>query len=160
MLWSGMGALTQQTHKRTCPQPMMHTSPNKKRMMSRSSDKFMDDATLGTNNQTEPTECAHSTEQATMASQQWANLLKATGGSLDLKKEHWCRMHRKRDEGVPRMRSIHESEGEMRITNGPRGETRTMQRKPMTQEDLFAPETDKTVHAQRTLGVRPPPNGV
>ena len=30
----------------------------------------------------------------------------------------------------------------------------------MTPADLFAPETDKTVCAQRTLGVRPPPNGV
>jgi len=85
MLWSGTGTSMQQTHKRTCPQPMTHASPNKQRKTSRSSDKCADDATLGTNDQTAPTEWTHSTEQATMASQQWANLLEATGGSLNLK---------------------------------------------------------------------------
>jgi len=159
-LWNGAGSSMQIAHERVCPRPMTHSSPNKRRRVTRSSDAYMDDSTLGTNDQTEETSWEELAIGATMSSQQWANLLAATGGSLNLKKCHWCAVTWDFDSGIPRLKTVHETPEVIKITNGPDGELQTIRRAPISEEDLTGPPTEDTKYAERTLGVRPPPNQI
>ena len=84
-----------------------------------------------------------------MSSQQWANLLEATGGSLNLKKCCWHAMTWDFDSGIPRLKTVHETPEVIKITNGPDGELQTIRRAPMSEEDLMGPHPPWTQNMQR-----------
>lgn len=84
------------------------------------------DSALGTNDQTDLTAWEEMVMNATITSQQWANLLAATGGSLNLKRCCWHDISWDCEGRVSEMKTRHETPGETWIANSPDGRRRTL----------------------------------